>query len=273
MRRATKVGKTLLHEFLMKSVARGSEGIDTVRPRDDVTVLMYFFWNAEDADQRWPSFEGALLETWRNCGRLKTAIVTNSNHRCVIDFAGRFDNVEVQVESRLIPGKLESMSIDCLGRLHTRFATPHVLIVQDDGFPLRRGLDEFVGKYDYVGAPWVHHNTYYDLYPYRYCVGNGGFSLRSRRICEAASRYYQKFFKWMPYWWYLLGDDTFYCKTLRFWFPSFRRQFVWASAKTASKFSVECNVDFLAEGDTPIGFHGKEGWRRICAMVDLRRTI
>lgn len=106
---------------------------------------------------------------------MKTVIVTNDSHRCVTDFAGRFDNVEVQVESGLIPGKLESMSIDCLGRLHTRFATPYVLTVQDDGFPLWRGLDEFVGKYDYVGAPCVHHNTYYDLYPYRYCV-------RERRV-------------------------------------------------------------------------------------------
>lgn len=43
MHTATKTDMTLLHEYLMKSVTRGSEGVDAVNPRYDVTVLMHFF--------------------------------------------------------------------------------------------------------------------------------------------------------------------------------------------------------------------------------------
>lgn len=234
--------------------------------RDDVTILSYHFWGEEGYDRAFERVECAIRETWLHCGQMKTVVVTNRIGESLERFAKDFPCVKVQVEQALIPGRLQTMSIDCIEKLHTRFDTPYVLIVQNDGFPLRGGLDQFVGKYDYIGAPWVRHSTYYDLYPYRYCVGNGGFSLRSKRVCEEASRYYRKYFKWMPYWWYVLGDDTFYCKTLRFWFPSFRRQFVWADASVASSFSLEHNVEFRPEGGVPFGFHGSAGWRRISEM-------
>src|SRR5581483_1503806 len=57
--------------------------------------------------------------------------------------------------------------------VHTRFA----LVVQYDGFILnpRAWTDEFL-KYDYIGAPW--------LYDDNWNVGNGGFSLRSKRLLD-----------------------------------------------------------------------------------------
>ena len=234
--------------------------------RSDVTVLAYHFWDREGYDAAFLRVECAIRETWLQCGQMETVVVTNQIGESLARFAAEFPCVKVQVEPALRPGCLKTMSIDCIEKLHERFVTPYVLIVQNDGFPLRGGLDGFVGKYDYIGAPWVHHNTYYDLYPYRYCVGNGGFSLRSRRICATASQYYRRYFKRLPYWWYVLGDDTFYCKTLRFWFPSFRKQFVWADSETASAFSLECNADFFKKGILPFGFHGAAGWQRICAL-------
>ncbi|WP_133175405.1 DUF5672 family protein [Sphingomonas oleivorans] len=59
--------------------------------------------------------------------------------------------------------------------IETRFA----LIVQWDGYVLdgSRWRDEFL-NYDYVGAPWPHFED-------RQTVGNGGFSLRSKRLLEA----------------------------------------------------------------------------------------
>lgn len=251
-----------LKEFLARSCARGRDGVDVVSPRSDVTVVLYFYWKAEDAPSRWPEFEGAILETWRNCGLLKTVVVSNAQHACVGEFACRFKNVKVQIEESLVPGSLRAMSIDCDLRLYSRFDTDYVLIVQNDGFPLRKGLDEFVGRYDYIGAPWVAHATCFDLYPYpKFSVGNGGFSLRSRRLCKTASAYYKKWFSKLPFWWYLLGDDTFYCKTLRYWFPSIRKEFKWASPTEASQFSVECNTDFLGKDDLPFGFHAEIGFR------------
>ena len=61
-------------------------------------------------------------------------------------------------------------------------------LVQDDGFPLRDELDAFL-KYDYVGAPNVRpgwRGRVADALGLT--VLNGGFSLRSRRVCRWAAR-------------------------------------------------------------------------------------
>jgi hypothetical protein len=57
--------------------------------------------------------------------------------------------------------------------------TDHVLVVQWDGFILDADAwdDRFL-EFDYIGAPWPHFGDDHD-------VGNGGFSLRSRRLLEA----------------------------------------------------------------------------------------
>ncbi|MDE2597235.1 MAG: hypothetical protein KGL44_10190, partial [Sphingomonadales bacterium] len=65
--------------------------------------------------------------------------------------------------------------------LASHIRTDFVLCVQWDGYVLDAGnwTDAFL-KYDYVGAPWVH------LGP-SMIVGNGGFSLRSRRLLQACA--------------------------------------------------------------------------------------
>lgn len=57
--------------------------------------------------------------------------------------------------------------------------TTHLLLVQWDGFAVNaeKWDDEFL-RYDYIGAPWPQFNAPQN-------VGNGGFSLRSRRLMEA----------------------------------------------------------------------------------------
>lgn len=59
--------------------------------------------------------------------------------------------------------------------------TEHILVVQYDGMAINADhwTDDFL-NYDYIGAvwPWPHH-------PPEYKVGNGGFSLRSRRLLNA----------------------------------------------------------------------------------------
>ena len=57
--------------------------------------------------------------------------------------------------------------------------TSHALVVQWDGFPTRAaGWDPRFLDFDYIGAPWPGA-------PPGATVGNGGFSLRSRRLLEA----------------------------------------------------------------------------------------
>jgi len=76
-------------------------------------------------------------------------------------------------------GSLADYSEFILRGLLAHVRTTHVLVVQWDGFVLDPAAwdDEFLG-YDYVGAPWP------DA-PSDRAVGNGGFSLRSRRLLEA----------------------------------------------------------------------------------------
>jgi hypothetical protein len=57
--------------------------------------------------------------------------------------------------------------------------TDHVLVVQWDGFIIDAGAwDDDYLSYDYIGAPWPQFSDGHD-------VGNGGFSLRSKRLLEA----------------------------------------------------------------------------------------
>lgn len=64
-----------------------------------------------------------------------------------------------------------------LRRLSDYLALPHVLIVQWDSFVLdaSKWRNEFL-DYDYIGAPWPQFEDN--------DVGNGGFSLRSKRLLE-----------------------------------------------------------------------------------------
>ena len=66
-----------------------------------------------------------------------------------------------------------------LTRLLEFIDTPHCLVVQWDGFVLNAARwDPAFLELDYVGAPWPQFDDEHD-------VGNGGFSLRSRRLLEA----------------------------------------------------------------------------------------
>lgn len=72
----------------------------------------------------------------------------------------------------------EDYSRYVLTELVNQIKTSHFLIIQPDGYLLnyKAWTDEFL-NYDYIGAVW---NWYRDSYR----VGNGGFSLRSKRLHE-----------------------------------------------------------------------------------------
>lgn len=68
-------------------------------------------------------------------------------------------------------------SVWMMSQLYAHIKTSHVLIIQADGFVVNADAwDDQWLRYDYIGSPWA------------YCsgrrVGNGGFSLRSRRLME-----------------------------------------------------------------------------------------
>lgn len=68
--------------------------------------------------------------------------------------------------------------IFCRKEVWKHFNTSHMLMIQYDGFILNADAwtDEFL-EYDYIGAPWDDS-----------VVGNGGFTLRSKKLCELLSK-------------------------------------------------------------------------------------
>lgn len=63
--------------------------------------------------------------------------------------------------------------------LAQHISTTHALCIQWDGFVVNGSAwDPRFLDYDYIGAPWPHFRDEHN-------VGNGGFSLRSRRLLEA----------------------------------------------------------------------------------------
>ena len=224
----------------------------------EVTALAYHFWDSERFDEQFAFLECAIRETWRWCGLLKTVLVVNRVTPRIEAFAEAFSGwVRFDVLETLIPGNLHSMSADCNAHLHRRFDTPYVLVVQNDGFPIRSGLDAFVGVWDFIGAPYVR-NTWCNriVCGMLNCwVSNGGFSLRSKRICELAAQYCGKKYCAAgrpPEW----SRRTFFStETLPLRERAYRRAVRIAAYPEAVRFSYDAAFPYT-EPVPPFGFHG-----------------
>ncbi len=226
---------------------------------DQVTALAYCFWPPERMADLFFTIEAAFRATWEQCGRLRSKLV--ASHRFPeLDAFCEQEGVDVDLAPEL-SGNLTAMSRDCIVNLHARFDTPHVLLIQNDGFPLSSGLETFLGDYDYIGAPWPPPSWYTGLlFPYRrYAVGNGGFSLRSKRICELASHYARRSLRWVPASWFTT-EDVFYCRVLPRLSPHCAKVLRYAPADVAGRFSFEACERFLPPDGRIFGFHGEHAF-------------
>ena len=139
--------------------------------------------------------------------------------------------------------------------LHKYFKTTHCLVVQADSFVVNHKLwkDEFL-KYDYIGAPWsdklvVNQNLVLNVK--KNPVGNGGFSLRSRKLVQATAKIDYDSLK-LP----LKSEDVVICHYL--YDKMIEEGVKFAPPKLAAQFSIE-NVNNLygQNPDSVFGFHGK----------------
>ena len=150
--------------------------------------------------------------------------------------------------------------------LHEHIQTPFMMIVQVDGYPInfKAWTPEFL-EYDYIGAPWIwaplQHRT--SICPTGGCVGNGGFSIRSKKLmemvaCEFDYQYYNNNFKdherhqrrkndGLP-------EDQYICREINKELKEKGIKF--APCELAKYFSVE-NAMFTGQ----FGFHGRETLR------------
>ena len=150
--------------------------------------------------------------------------------------------------------------------LPKRFDTNYLLSFQNHAFPIRAGLNDFLGKYDYIGAPWVFGKDDWItrfLLRHRHDVGNGAFSIKSRQLCDMTAWYYQRKYKYLPHC-YLVIDDYFIAKTLPSFEKRYRETIRIAPPDVAANFSLEDNVALHeAIQARPFGFHGPAAFARL----------
>ena len=152
---------------------------------------------------------------------------------------------------------LQDYSIFILRELFEYINTEYVLVIQHDGFILNPKFwnPEFL-NYDYIGAPWpnkliISGEYNLTLNVSKNVVGNGGFSLRSKRLLEATSKFDLDNINF-PIIEDLLISYFYYEKLvgLGFKFPT---------PEMAASFSVELAESCYGFGpNTSFGFHGEE---------------
>lgn len=201
--------------------------INTRDPENSIKAIEY--------SSRYINFGDTLLITDKEYPEINTAIISKIN-------------------------SLGEYSLFCAQQLHKYIKTSHVLLVQPDGFvtnPLMWS-DNFL-NFDYIGAPWdilLSHRGMHtcgmglDINQTPIIVGNGGFSLRTKKILEEASKLDYPTPEYIP-------EDNFFCilkrKELK------ERGMKYADIKTAKRFSFECPIDLNEKNitlDAHFGFHG-----------------
>ncbi len=141
--------------------------------------------------------------------------------------------------------------------LHKFFNTSHCLIVQSDSFVVNTEAwtNDYL-NYDYIGAPWTEtinptKNISIKLKKNR--VGNGGFSLRSKKLAN-----FTKEINFAELKYPVLTEDILICYYL--YDELIKKGIKFAPIKLASKFSVEhpeTNKEYGINNNNVFGFHGK----------------
>ena len=147
-------------------------------------------------------------------------------------------------------------SIFMVLELYKYVNTEHVLCIQDDGFIINptAWTDDFL-EYDYIGAPWPHGT---------YKVGNGGFSLRSKKLLDILS------LDEMQYRTRSEVEDVFICQTMR---PSLEsRGIKFPSPSIAAKFSVEQDTT-ETRGQTHRNRHSIKSFGFHCKNSDIIKHL
>ena len=154
------------------------------------------------------------------------------------------------IETRVIAdiGSIADYSRFMIRELGRHIETPHALVVQYDGYVLNgKCWDARFAGYDYVGAPWGEADG-------GRSVGNGGFSLRSRKLLDALRD---------PRIAELVPEDIAICKTYRRLLEN-EYGIRFAPPELAELFSFES----LTPPGPTFGFHGISHMVRVLEMSE-----
>ena len=155
--------------------------------------------------------------------------------------------------------------------LHKYFETSHCLIVQADSFVVNANLwkKEFL-EYDYIGGPWpnkIQHNPEVLLHLEKNPVGNGGFSLRSRKLVETTAKINFNSLNFP-----VKAEDVVICYYL--YQEMIDSGIRFAPPELAAQFSME-NIENLygQNVNSVFGFHGKHMRNYFFKKYRLRSVI
>ncbi len=172
--------------------------------------------------------------------------------QCRFERAVLFTNRELDlpdIEVRVIPdiASIADYSRFMVKALAQHIETPHALVVQYDGYVVNGGAWEAAFlDWDYVGAPWGEAGG-------GRTVGNGGFSLRSRKLLRALAD---------PRIAQLVPEDVAICRTYRRLLED-EHGIRFAPPDLAARFAFES----LPPSGPTLGFHGIAHMARIVDMT------
>lgn len=151
--------------------------------------------------------------------------------------------------------------------LNAHVETGHCLIVQADGFVIdpARWEDAFLA-HDYIGAPWPDSVPTRGTQRFQFGknrVGNGGFSLRSKKLLETTAK-----LRFDDLNFPLKSEDVLICHYL---YDEMRAAGIrFAPPELAARFSIESPDGLYGQTfDTVFGFHGKNWLERYRARLGL----
>jgi hypothetical protein len=239
----------------------------------DVTLLTYWLWVDERFDSLLDSLLTAVLMAWKMCGRLPVTLIVNRITPPLLKMSEEW-GIRLSFEAHIKGGggNVRELNRDAILNLAKRFSTEYALTFQHHAFPLRPGLLDFLGRYDYIGAPWAFGKDDWVtrlLLPHRLDVGNGAFTLRSRKLCETTAHYFRKY-RFLPHC-YLFNDDYFIGKTLPSWEKEYRKSIRIAPPEVAATFSLEDNIALHKSLHAqPFGFHGPSAFLHLMSEGQIQ---
>tara|TARA_A100001011_G_scaffold400721_1_gene517967 strand:- start:4450 stop:5154 length:705 start_codon:yes stop_codon:yes gene_type:complete len=152
---------------------------------------------------------------------------------------------------------IKDYSIFIIYSLYKYIKTSHILIVQWDGYIINpKKWDPKFLNYDYIGAPFIPRENDKDYSRDQdgafFTIGNGGFSLRSKRLLEAPIKFKLKDNKKYTN----FNEDGFFSVLHRQFLES--KGLSWAPFDISKEFSIESPLSIQELIDLPLGFHGKK---------------
>lgn len=187
-----------------------------------------------------------------------------------IDFGNviLFTNKDIKTQDNIKIIKIQELSYAdynnfCL-KLKNYSDNDFVLLVQDDGFIINPNLwtDDFL-NYDYIGAPWPADTPWSVETSKINRIGNGGFSLRSKKFLEFSNTFDRVLPTLVPRFGYFTHEDLFLC--ILKYYEAINYGIKYAPLDVAIKFSYENPCSDLGVYNFNIknhfGFHGKHNGR------------